>query len=426
MAWQAFHFLGCYRMKRLDDLTVKTSWLLVILAFTFLVLSVAGLAAYAANAGGTVSTGWLNLAIGTAIVFTLVLVAIILWGVSVNVIRPLKRLVEHFERLAEGDLSGEIESRGNNEIGRLFAALERTQAHLLHTVGNTRNASDNVHQGAIEIAQGNTDLSARTEQQAAALEETAASMEQLTSTVRQNTDNARQASQLADDASAVAREGGDVVGKVVTTMHDISDQSRQVVEILDTIDSIAFQTNILALNASVEAARAGAQGRGFAVVAHEVQTLATRSADAAKEIRELIQRSAERVEDGAQLADKAGATMKKIVTAIGNVDAIMHEIATASEEQSHGIDQVNQAITQMDQVTQQNAALVQQAADNARALERESEALQAAVAVFRLSASESVALPATPQPTRPQPRTQSGTQPPLASARQEESEWETF
>ncbi|WP_251976110.1 methyl-accepting chemotaxis protein [Salinicola avicenniae] len=389
-------------MKRIDDLTVRTSWILVVAAFALLVLAEAGLAAYAVNTGGQglLDTGWLNMAIGITVVMTVLLVGIILWGVTANVIRPLNRLVGHFERLADGDLSGAVESRGNNEIGRLFKALESTRSHLARTVGNVRRASDNVHGGATDIAQGNTDLSSRTEQQAASLEETAASMEQLTSTVRQNTDNARQASQLADEATGVANRGGEVVGQVVTTMHEISANSRQAVENLDTIDSLAFQTNILALNASVEAARAGEQGRGFAVVASEVQTLARRSADAAKQIRELIQGSAERVEAGTKLVDNAGATMTDIVSAISHVNDIMREIVTASEEQTNGITQVNQAITQMDEVTQQNAALVQQAANAARTLEQEADELQTLVAIFRLDAVDS----ATPRMNAPAPQ----------------------
>ncbi|WP_110690835.1 methyl-accepting chemotaxis protein [Salinicola endophyticus] len=411
-------------MKRLADMTVKTSWLLVLLAFTLLVLGVAGLAAYAVNTD--VSPALINAGIAAAVVATLVLVAIVLWGVTVNVIRPLERLVAHCEKLATGDLSVPVERRGNNEIGRLFAAMAQTQSHLSSTVGNVRNACDNVLDGASGIAQGNTDLSSRTEQQAASLEETAASMEQLTSTVRQNADNAVQASQLASEATDVANRGGEVVGGVVSTMHAISENSRQAVTLLDAIDSVAFQTNILALNASVEAARAGEQGRGFAVVANEVQTLARRSADAAKAIRDLIQRSAERVESGAALADKAGTTMQDIVNSITRVSEIMHEIAAASEEQNHGITQVNQAVTQMDQVTQQNAALVQQAANAARALEEEANELQSVVAVFRLDAS-AVASPQRPQAAPlPAASAKPASAQPARRREAETAEWEAF
>lgn len=418
-------------MKRIDDLTVRTSWLLVLIAFTSLVLGMAGLAAYAVNGGGQPLSGggatrvdWLNAGILAVVAVTLVLAAIVLCGVTVNVIRPLKRLVIHCERLAEGDLSHAVERRGNNEIGRLFAALEQTQSHLSNTVGNVRRACTNVHDGAADIARGNTDLSSRTEQQAASLEQTAASMEELTSTVRQNADNAAQASHLADDATGVAHRGGEVVGSVVKTMHEISQQSRQAVELLDAIDSVAFQTNILALNASVEAARAGEQGRGFAVVANEVQTLAKRSADAAKAIRELIQSAAERVDSGAELADRAGATMGDVVNAITRVNEIMREIAAASEEQSHGISQVDQAVTQMDEVTQQNATLVQQAASASRALEQEADALQSAVAVFRLASIDERTPARTPSPATnrlPMPG-----KPTAETVREPIEEWESF
>ncbi|GAB2798083.1 hypothetical protein GCM10027040_25870 [Halomonas shantousis] len=329
----------------------------------------------------------LEVAIGIAVALALVVVAIVLWGVTVNVINPLKRIVGHFERLSHGDLSAEVESRGDNEIGKLFSALSRMQENLSRTVGTVREGSDNIYAGSRNIAQGNIDLSSRTEQQAASLEETASSMEQLTSTVQQNADNARQASQLASNASQTAQRGGEVVGEVVATMRGITQGAHQMAEIVEAIDSIAFQTNILALNASVEAARAGEQGRGFAVVAGEVRSLASRSAASAKEIRDLIGTSVERVESGSVLVDQAGRTMGDIVAAVQRVTDIMDEIAAASQEQSNGIGQVNQAIAQMDQVTQQNASLVQDAASSAADLERQAAALREAVAVFRLSGS---------------------------------------
>ncbi|MCG7598608.1 methyl-accepting chemotaxis protein [Halomonas sp. McH1-25] len=340
----------------------------------------------------------LEIAIGAAVVISIVMILVVLWGITVNVIRPLGRVVEHFERMAEGDLSASIEQRGNNEIGKLFSALARMQEGLSRTVGKVRRSSQSIHSGSRNIAQGNTDLSSRTEQQAASLEETASSMEQLTSTVGQNADNARQASQLAQSASQTAVRGGEVVGQVVDTMRDISASSHKVVDIIDVIDSIAFQTNILALNASVEAARAGEQGRGFAVVAGEVRNLAGRSADAAKEIRGLIEASVERVDTGSKLVDQAGSTMGDIVASVQRVNDIMDEIASASQEQSNGIGQVNQAITQMDQVTQQNASLVQEAASAATALEREAAALSEAVALFRLAQQAEVDHESLPAP----------------------------
>ncbi|MBE0490080.1 MAG: methyl-accepting chemotaxis protein, partial [Halomonas sp.] len=241
-----------------------------------------------------------------------------------------------------------------------------------------------IHEGSRDIASGNQDLSARTEEQAAALQETAASMEQLASTVKQNADNARHASQLAEDAARTAGEGGRVVDGVVSTMHEIRESSHRVSDIIKVIDSIAFQTNILALNASVEAARAGEQGRGFAVVAGEVRNLAQRSADASRQIRELIEISVAKVEAGTERADRAGSTMGEIVAAVQKVSDIMDEIAAASAEQSNGIDQVNQAVAQMDEVTQQNAALVLQAASVAHQVESQAERLSLAVAGFRL------------------------------------------
>ncbi|KAF0802815.1 methyl-accepting chemotaxis protein I [Alcanivorax xiamenensis] len=393
-------------MKVLDNMTVKVSWGLVLAAFSLLILILSAqsvyildqshdamirLAAQSGDAGSQALAAFESYAatmrwgIGAVIAVSVVLVVIVLWGVTVNVIRPLRKVVGHFERMAKGDLSEPIKARGNNEIGQLYAALSDMQQSLSRTVATVRDSSQGIYQGAGEIAQGNTDLSSRTEHQAASLEQTAASMEQLTSTVEQNADNARQASQLAASASQTAQRGGEVVGEVVGTMAEISGSARQVTEIIEVIDSIAFQTNILALNASVEAARAGEQGRGFAVVAGEVRALAGRSGEASKKIRALIETSVERIEAGTRLVDQAGSTMTEIVEAVRRVTDIMDEIASASQEQSKGIGQVNQAITQMDQVTQRNAALVEEAAAAASELEGEAARLRQAVALFTLA-----------------------------------------
>nr|WP_298376184.1 methyl-accepting chemotaxis protein [uncultured Halomonas sp.] len=376
----------------------------------------------------------LKIAIGVALSVSLITILLMLRGITVNVIRPLQAIVGYFERIAQGDLSGRIEQRGSNEIGKLFTALAQMQEGLSHTVGKVRFGSQRIHSGTRDIAQGNLDLSSRTEQQTASLEETASSMEQLTATVSHNADNARQASQLAEEASRTATQGGEVVGQVVDTMRDISTSSHKVVDIIDVIDSIAFQTNILALNASVEAARAGEQGRGFAVVAEEVRNLAGRSSDASKEIRSLIEASAARVDTGTKLVDQAGSTMGDIVTAIKRVNDIMDEIASASQEQSNGIGQVNEAITQMDQVTQQNTGLVQQAAASAQALAQEAEALSEAVASFRLAENQHAKQPVRPTPSARQIEPSTSSRPisgrpagrASRPAQRREEEWEAF
>ncbi|GEN26606.1 methyl-accepting chemotaxis protein [Halovibrio variabilis] len=306
-----------------------------------------------------------------------------------SIVKPLNEAVAHFERIAQNDLSGKVSDRGRNEIGKLFSAMQHMQSGLAKTVSDVRNSSGSIHVGAREIASGNADLSSRTEQQAASLQETAASMEQLTATVKQNADNARQASQLANDASSTASNGGEVVEQVITTMHGISSSSQKVSDIITVIDSIAFQTNILALNASVEAARAGEQGRGFAVVASEVRNLAGRSADAAKEIKVLIEASSTQVKEGSVLVESAGETMREVVSSVRRVTDIMDEISAASQEQSSGIEQVNQAVAQMDEVTQQNAALVQQASSAASSLEEQAARLESVVSSFRLAEGES-------------------------------------
>ncbi|VVD62874.1 Methyl-accepting chemotaxis protein I [Pandoraea iniqua] len=304
------------------------------------------------------------------------------------IVGPIDDAIKHFEKIAGGDLTQRIDVWNDTETGRLFKGVKHMQDSLVRTVAEVRSGTESITSAAQQIAAGNTDLSARTEQQAASLEETASSMEQLTATVKQNADNARQASQLAVNASDIAARGGDVVGKVVGTMQGISTSSSKIVDIISVIDGIAFQTNILALNAAVEAARAGEQGRGFAVVAGEVRTLAQRSAAAAKEIKELIEDSAHKVEDGSALVEQAGQTMEEIVQAVKRVTDIMGEISAASAEQSGGIEQVNRAVTQMDEVTQQNAALVEEAAAAAGSLEEQANRLKSVVSVFRLDASQ--------------------------------------
>ncbi len=304
-----------------------------------------------------------------------------------SITRPLALAVDVAEKVSAGDLSMHIEARSHDETGRLLAALKRMNESLAGIVGTVRHSSDSIATGTSQIASGNADLSQRTEEQASALQQTAASMEQLGSTVKQNADNARQASQMAMSASSVAQQGGEVVGQVVHTMRDIHASSRKIADIIGVIDGIAFQTNILALNAAVEAARAGEQGRGFAVVAGEVRSLAQRSAEAAREIKSLIGASVERVEQGSALVDRAGTTMQDVVTSIRRVADIMGEITAASAEQSSGVGQVGEAISQMDQVTQQNAALVEESAAAAESLKQQAQQLVDAVAVFRLGAA---------------------------------------
>lgn len=328
----------------------------------------------------------ITLLVTGAVIAVLIAVMAGLWLVR-SIRAPLQQAVQAADRVANGDLSGVIHVERQDETGQLLNALERMQGSLVQTVRTVRQNAEGVASASSQIASGNADLSSRTEEQASALEETAASMEQLGSTVRQNADNARAANQMAVNASQVAAQGGAVVAEVVETMKGINNSSHQIADIISVIDSIAFQTNILALNAAVEAARAGEQGRGFAVVAGEVRTLAQRSAEAAKEIKALITTSVERVEQGTQLVDKAGATMTDIVSAIRRVTDLMAEISAASQEQSQGVAQVGEAVTQMDQTTQQNAALVEESAAAAGALRKQAQDLVQAVAVFQLPAS---------------------------------------
>ena len=286
--------------------------------------------------------------------------------------------------VAQGDLSVPVPVASGDRTSIMAATAQMSQS-LAGIVTQVRSSSDSIATGSSEIAQGNNDLSARTERQAAALEDTAATMKQLSSTVKQTADNAHQASRLAADASHVAVQGGEVVGRVVETMKGINDSSRKIADIIGVIDGIAFQTNILALNAAVEAARAGEQGRGFAVVASEVRSLAGRSAEAAKEIKSLISASVERVAQGTSLVDQAGATMTEVVKAIKRATSIMGEISAASSEQSAGVAQVGRTVGQMDQATQQNAALVEQSATAAESLRTQAQQLVQAVAVFKLT-----------------------------------------
>jgi len=310
------------------------------------------------------------------------------WWLTRGITQPINKAVAVARRVADGDLVDHdhtaATSYAADEPGQLLQALHDMSTNLVTIVGDVRQGTDNIATASCQIAAGNLDLSSRTEQQASSLEETASSMEALTSTVKQNADNARQANQLAASASDVAVRGGAVVSDVVRTMASIDESSKKIVDIIGVIDGIAFQTNILALNAAVEAARAGEQGRGFAVVASEVRNLAQRSAGAAKEIKALIDDSVGKVAAGTRLVGQAGSTMDEVVDSIRRVTDIMAEISSASSEQTHGIEQINDAIAQMDHVTQQNAALVEQAAAAAEAMQDQATKLALAVSIFKL------------------------------------------
>ena len=324
------------------------------------------------------------------------------WALGRSITRPLHQAVGIADEIAHGNLTQSFTISGRDETATLLTSLHEMQAKLASIVAGVRQNADSVANASAEIAQGNNDLSARTEQQASALEQTAASMEQLGATVRQNADNAAQANQLAMNANEVANQSGGVVEQMVSTMREIEDSGQRIAAIIGVIDSIAFQTNILALNAAVEAARAGEQGRGFAVVASEVRALAGRSAEAAKEIKTLIDTSVQRVGHGTQLADQAGHSMQEMINAIGRVTDIMAEISAASREQSSGVSQVGEAITQMDRTTQQNAALVEESAAAADNLRSQAVQLVQAMAFFQVNeggTARPAAAQAAPIPT---------------------------
>ncbi len=371
-------------------------------------------------------------------------VALILVGILVGaavLIRSIRQPLEEANRLAariaEGDLSASIDTSRGDEFGDLMKSLARMNASLAGMVQQVRQSTDSIATASAEIATGNHDLSVRTEQTSSDLQSTASAMEELTSTVSHSADNARQASQLASSASTVAQKGGAVVQEVVATMGEINASSKKIADIIGVIDGIAFQTNILALNAAVEAARAGEQGRGFAVVAGEVRTLASRSAEAAREIKALIGTSVQKVDSGARLVNQAGDTMKEIVQSVRRVADVIGEITAAASEQSGGIAQVNTSIANLDQMTQQNAALVEQSAAAAQSLREQADQLAQAIAVFKLAGHvapprlATAAAPARAEPSvaRPAaPRPAPASLPPVQTARKaaDDSDWESF
>ncbi|WP_343724604.1 methyl-accepting chemotaxis protein [Herbaspirillum huttiense] len=344
-----------------------------------------------------------------AILFAVVAAALVALVIVINrgILRTIggdpAKAAEVANRIAQGDLTPNIETAPGDQSSLLYAVRSMRDS-LLSTIANIKTSADTIATASQEIASGNLDLSSRTEQQAGSIEETASAMEELTATVKQNADNARQANQLAESASEVAIQGGSVVGQVVQTMEGITDSSRKIADIIGVIDGIAFQTNILALNAAVEAARAGEQGRGFAVVASEVRSLAQRSASAAKEIKSLIDDSVAKVDTGSKLVEQAGATMTEVVASVRRVTDIVGEISSASQEQSAGIAEVGRAITQMDEGTQQNAALVEQAAAAAQSLQDQAATLAGLVGRFQTDGSQARTVAAAPAAVKPAAR----------------------
>lgn len=332
---------------------------------------------------GSQRAQWIS---GMAVTMVLFLAA--LFGILLrrSIVMPLNMASAAVSQVATGDLTVSVDVQGRDELGQTMSALNRMVESLRHVVSEVRDAASSIHAASSDVASGNMDLSNRTEQAASSLEETAASLEQLAITVKNNASNAEQAHALVNQASTVATEGGKLVGQVVTTMHDIQESSRRIAEIVGIIDSIAFQTNILALNAAVEAARAGEQGRGFAVVASEVRQLASRSAQAAKEIKQLIGGSVSRIAVGAELVGAAGVTMKDIVDRVSRIQVLMREVHEATQQQSREIGQVSQAVTGLDQMTQQNAALVEESAAAATSLSEQASRLQTGIAAFKLYA----------------------------------------
>ena len=368
--------------RRFDLLNILSIRAKIIASFGFLmVLFIANfLMQFSSDSKGGVGWSGIVAALG---ILTSVLFSLLIFRAAVH---PLAHIQRDIERMSAGDLSGSIKATGNDELTKLVQSLRVLQINVKLLVGQIKEAAEAVSNDSAAIASGNLDLSSRTETQASSLEETASSMEELTSTVKQNADNAREANKLVSSASDTAILGGDAVGQVVETMGSIRESSRKIVDIIGVIDGIAFQTNILALNAAVEAARAGEQGRGFAVVATEVRNLAQRSAAAAKEIKELIGDSVTKVETGAKLVDQAGHTMSDIVNQVKKVAGYMADITLASQEQSDGIEQVNLAITEMEESTTQNAALVEQAAAAAENMQQQSIKLTDLVNSFKLVA----------------------------------------
>jgi methyl-accepting chemotaxis protein-2 (aspartate sensor receptor) len=417
-------------------------------ALLTLILLVAGQACVAIG----LNAGWSSTAvIASSLTLTAIGAAIYLSGLSV--LRSfLVTFSAHARRLSEGDLSVDINIEGgNSDSAAVLRSLQTLQTELRRSISAIRTGADGVTVAATEIASGNQDLSGRTEQTASNLQQAASSMSQLNGTVRQSADAAAQANQLASSATQVARRGGEVVSRVVTTMDEINASSKKIADIIGVIDGIAFQTNILALNAAVEAARAGEQGRGFAVVAGEVRSLAGRSAEAAREIKTLIGASVDRVESGTRLVQDAGATMNEIVSSVQRVSDIIGEISAAATEQSIGIGQVNGAVVQLDQMTQQNAALVEESAAAAESLKDQANRLAGVVAGFRLGGQADVrqaaprhsapaARPATAAPAKASVKASAPAKPktaaPLAApkpvaaapapATAEHGDWETF